>query len=63
MKWNPEMMAAIAELDGLAQRWEQTRVWHNPPFLDGTIHITTKDLRAIWIMVRALQKFQKDEDE
>lgn len=42
---------AAKRLDALAQRWERTTVWHEPPFLDGTIHITTGDLRDIATLV------------
>jgi hypothetical protein len=38
---------AVARLQGLADRWNETPEWHNPPFLDGRIHITTGDLRDI----------------
>lgn len=38
---------AITRLQGLADRWNDTPEWHNPPFLDGRIHITTGGLRDI----------------
>jgi hypothetical protein len=50
---------AVDSLVGLAERWETTKVWHNPPFLDGNIEINTGNLRDISIVVREMQKVLK----
>lgn len=52
---NDLLCDAAARLEALAARWEETPEWHEPPFLDGRIHITTGDLRAISIIVRGRQ--------
>ena len=36
-------------LKKLSKRWNDTPEWHDPPFLDGKIQITTGDLREIAI--------------
>lgn len=51
-----DLLAAVERLEGLAERWEETEVWHEPtPFLNGTIKITTGDLRDIATIVRGIQ--------
>lgn len=50
-----DFLSAVGRLDGLAERWEETTVWHEPPFLDGEIHITTGDLKDIATLVRHVQ--------
>ena len=45
---------ALERLQGLAERWNETEVWHDPPFLDGTIKINTGDLRDIATVCREL---------
>lgn len=46
---------AVARLQDLAARWNETPEWHNPPFLDGRIHITTGDLRDIATVCREIR--------
>jgi hypothetical protein len=46
---------AVARLQGLADRWNETQEWHNPPFLDGRIHISTGDLRDIATVCREIR--------
>jgi len=41
------MKTGMEVLQELAERWDTTEVWHNPPFHHGEIHITTEDLHAI----------------
>lgn len=43
---------ACDDLADLASRWTGTPEWHNPDFLDGEIHIRTKHLRAIAVLVQ-----------
>ena len=50
-----DLLSAADRLEGLAERWEQTECWHNPPFLEGKICITTSDLRDIAELVRHVQ--------
>ncbi len=47
--------ALLKNLEALAERWEQTPVWHDPPFLDGEVHIRTGHLRDIAALVRWAQ--------
>lgn len=42
---------AIKELKGLKERWDNTEEWHDPPFYDGTIKVTTKELHAISVLL------------
>ena len=46
---------AVARLQGLADRWNETPEWHIPPFLDGRIHITTGNLRDIATVCREIR--------
>lgn len=52
---DPELAAAVERLRGLAERWEETPEWHDPPFLEGQIQITTGELRDIAILLRRFQ--------
>ena len=52
-----EVQEAIKKLQPLAERWERTAVWHNPPFLRGRIYVTTGDLQAISIVLKHLSKY------
>lgn len=49
------LLAAVKRLEPLAERWEETTVWHDPPFYDGRINIDTGDLKDIATVVRAIQ--------
>lgn len=51
-----EILQAANRLEHLAERWERTEVWHEPPFLDGRIHITTGDLKDIATLVRSIKE-------
>jgi hypothetical protein len=53
-------LLAAERLEGLAERWEETEVWHDPPFLDGRINITTGELRDISTVVRFIQANSQD---
>jgi hypothetical protein len=46
----------LERVQGLADRWDSTEVWHNPPFHDGRIHIDTGDLHAISNVMKHLNK-------
>jgi hypothetical protein len=56
MKLSPDATAAAARLQSLADRWNETKVWHTPPFLDGRIHITTGDLRDIALVLQEIKE-------
>ena len=43
---------ALSVLEDMAERWEETEVWHNPPFHDGQIHVRTKHLHAAYVLLR-----------
>ena len=49
-----ELKTAYDRLKALSEMWEETEVWHNPPFMDGEIQITTGDLLAIHTILREL---------
>lgn len=49
-----KLKTAICRLKGLSERWEETDIWHEPPFMDGEIHITTGDLLAIHTLMHEL---------
>jgi hypothetical protein len=50
------MKTGMEVLNALAERWDETPEWHNPPFHDGEIHITTGDLHAISNFVKESRK-------
>lgn len=50
MSWDE----AIAILQAMADRWNQTVEWHNPPFHDGTIKVTTRELHAAAVLLERL---------
>lgn len=45
---------ALRRLRPLADRWNETKCWHDPPFHDGTIKITTQDLHALSVLLERL---------
>jgi len=48
-------LEAIKGIEHLAERWEETVEWHEPPFLHGRVEVTTGDLRCIATLVRHMQ--------
>lgn len=51
-----DLLAALENLEGLAERWESTPVWHEPLFRDGRININTGDLHDIAVLFRWAQR-------
>lgn len=41
---------AWEKLDAMAERWRETPEWHEGPFHDGRIHVTTAELHAAAIL-------------
>lgn len=42
---------AWERIEKMAERWRETPEWHDPPFHDGRIHVTTAELHAAAILV------------
>lgn len=42
---------AWERIEEMAERWRETPEWHDPPFHDGRIHVTTAELHAAAILV------------
>lgn len=53
------LLAVLDNLEGLAERWEATPVWHEPLFRDGRININTGDLHDIAVLLRWAQETRK----
>jgi hypothetical protein len=45
-----EIAEAWKRIEGMAARWNDTPTWHEPPFYDGTIEVTTRELHAASIV-------------
>jgi hypothetical protein len=57
------LINAVDQLQPLADRWNETVVWHDPPFLIGSIHITTGDLLNIAIVCKKIREMNKNPKE
>jgi hypothetical protein len=53
------LLAVLENLEGLAERWESTPVWHEPLFREGRININTGDLHDIAVLLRWAKETRK----
>ena len=51
-----EWLTALECIKELSERWDETECWHDEPFHDGEIHITTGDLHAMSILCKGMSE-------